>query len=58
MEHLRTIGVVGSYGCGKTSLLNLVEYYLANIDQLTISDPTMADEIPELFLRGRSWSAA
>ena len=27
-EKLRTIGVVGTYGCGKTSLLNLVEYYL------------------------------
>ena len=26
--HLKTIGVVGIYGCGKTSLLNLVEYDL------------------------------
>lgn len=29
-QHTGTVGVVGTYGSGKTSLLNLVEYYLKN----------------------------
>jgi len=31
---LKTIGIVGSYGCGKSSLLNLVEYYLQNQNEI------------------------
>jgi len=31
---LKTIGVVGPYGCGKSSLLNLVEYYLQNQNKI------------------------
>lgn len=37
-ENLKTIGVVGAYGCGKTSLLNIVEYYLQNRDAVIKSD--------------------
>ena len=31
-EKMRTVGVVGPFGTGKTSLLNLTEYYLQNSD--------------------------
>jgi len=31
---LKTIGLVGAYGCGKTSILNLVEYCLNTPDEL------------------------
>jgi hypothetical protein len=30
IKELRTVGVVGQYGCGKSSLLNLTQYYLDN----------------------------
>ncbi len=33
-KYTRTVGVVGTYGSGKTSLLNIVEYYLNNRREL------------------------
>jgi len=31
---LKTIGLTGAYGCGKSSILNLVDYYLDHPDEL------------------------
>ncbi len=38
MESIQTIGVIGPYGCGKSSLLNLIEYYLINKDIMHMKD--------------------
>lgn len=40
---VRTIGLLGPYGCGKSSILNLVEYYQRHPDEVDKVYPTQAE---------------
>ena len=42
-----SIGVIGPYGCGKSSLLNLIEYYLENTSELGLcpTNPSFSGRI-------------
>lgn len=44
---LKTIGIVGSYGSGKSSLISLIKYYLEN--PMELSDFISSEEVDKLF---------
>ena len=49
-----SIGVIGPYGCGKSSLLNLIEYYLENTNDLGLcnADPCFSGQIVRCKIDG------
>jgi len=58
----KTVGIVGPFGCGKTSLLNLVEYYLERPPEVpppVRQDPThdspTGKRTPVLVCRAAGW---
>jgi hypothetical protein len=51
-KNTRTVGIVGTYGSGKTSLLNIVEYYLNHRRELESKEPVGSDRGERNSFRG------
>ena len=52
-KYTRTVGIVGTYGSGKTSLLNIVEYYLNHRRELEPKEPVGSDQREENSFQGK-----